>query len=208
MERRQLIGGLMASMLAPGVARAAETCNGPDYNGFLYCEAGIPSFTFRSASQAQSQWCWAACIEMVARHYGHNLSQTTIVRSVFGRLVNLPAMSWNIVQAFNRSWIDDNGRPMSTGCDVLWDASMGIARPDAAQISTRYLSQNRPLIIGTLGHAMVLTSVGFTRSAINPSIGMANYAIVRDPWPGNPSRRRLTPQEFFSVQLMIAPSVV
>ena len=55
---------------------------------------------------------------------------------------------------------------------------------------------------------MVLTSVGFTRSAISPSIGMANYAIVRDPWPGNAPRRQLSLQEFYSVQLMIAPSVV
>jgi hypothetical protein len=208
MERRELIGGLLASVLASGRARADVRCNGPDYNGFLNCEAGIPSFAFSSARQSQSQWCWAACIEMVANHYGHNLSQTTIVQSVFGRLVNLPAMSWNIVQAFNRSWIDDNGLPMSTSCDVLWDATMGIALPNAAQLSTQYLSQNRPLIIGALGHAMVLTSVGFTRSAMNPSIGRANYGIVRDPWPGNAPRRQLSLQEFNSVQLMIAPSIV
>lgn len=207
MDRRSLFGMMLGSALLPTAARAEESCSGPFADGFLRCETGIPSFQFVSARQSESQWCWAACIEMVAGYYGHNLSQETIVQTVYGRLVNLPAVNWTIINALNRTWIDDDGNEMQTACDIVWDAQSGIMRPDAPQVASQYLLNNQPLIVGTLGHAMVLTAVGFVRSAFNPYLGEATHAVVRDPWPGRSPRRLLSPQEWHSIQFLIAPRV-
>jgi hypothetical protein len=209
MQRRDMLrdGALAVCGLAlPAMSMAAEQCSHPNQFGFLACETGIPSIALMEAqrSQNQSQWCWAACIAMCAKYYGYSLSQKKIVQEVYGRLVNLPAVNWTLVAALSRDWEDDDGNQFSSRCDVIWDLAMGNVRSDAPQLATQYLSQNIPLIVGTLGHAMVLTDIGFFRHAQNPYVGGVNFAIVRDPWPLNPRRRILSPQEWNSIQFLAA----
>lgn len=62
------------------------------------------------------------------------------------------------------------------------------------------LTNNMPLIIGTMGHAMVLTSLRYARD-VNGN-GQVNAAIVRDPWP-NRGRRVLTAQEWYSTSFLV-----
>ena len=66
------------------------------------------------------------------------------------------------------------------------------------------LSNDMPLIIGTMGHAMVLTSMvyycqGWTGYAWS-DCGI-NAAVVRDPWPGK-GRRVLSPEEWFNTSFL------
>jgi hypothetical protein len=62
------------------------------------------------------------------------------------------------------------------------------------------LSANMPLIVGAMGHAMVLTALTYWRDVYGR--GQVVDAVVRDPWPGR-GRRSLTPQEWYSVNFLI-----
>jgi hypothetical protein len=72
--------------------------------------------------------------------------------------------------------------------------------PDAAQA----LVANFPLIIGTLGHATVLTALEYSSfyqmAPFGPVLGPATVtaATVRDPWPER-GRRTLSAKEWFSI---------
>jgi hypothetical protein len=192
-------------------AVAGERCTLPDpMNGMTACEVGIPSWEGARILRRQphlSQWCWAACMEMVFAHYGYTVPMERIVEEVYGSRVNLPAMSWTIVQHLSRTWEAEDGQSFDCQCDVLWDASTGVARPAPDQIASQYLNLEMPLIIGTLGHAMVLTALSYTKHAIWTNHGWVMSAVVRDPYPGRGGRRVLTPREWFATQFLVAPLV-
>ena len=62
------------------------------------------------------------------------------------------------------------------------------------------LFNNMPLIIGTMGHAMVLTSVQYIRDQYGQ--GYVTEAIVRDPWEDR-GRRSLTGEEWNSANFLV-----
>lgn len=171
------------------------------------CQSGIPSNLVNVPAamnpQFQSQWCWAACISMVFGYYGHPVSQQRIVAETYGGLVNMPAQPWTMLAVLNRRWIDDNGKPF------MCSSSPGVTNPVAA---ANDLAANMPLIIGTQGHAVVLTELEYAafyqQTPFGPRLGPVSVtaATVRDPWPGR-GRRILTPQEWaaiaFAVQIRV-----
>ena len=171
-------------------AHAAWQCTPFNAQGIQQCDAGILSNIATvsiNSAQNKSQWCWAACIQMVFGYYGHPISQTRIVEETFGQIVNMPAQSGQILSALNRQWIDDNGNTFTSSGNAF-----GANHVTAAQ----YLADNKPLIIGTQGHAVVLTAVRYLRDQYGK--GRIIDAIVRDPWPGR-GKRGLTPQEWYGV---------
>ncbi len=171
------------------------------------CESGIPSHFIHIAATKnpmfQSQWCWAACIAMVFEYYGHPVKQERIVSEAYGGLVNMPAQPWTMLALLNRAWIDDNGNKFISG------STPGSSNTVAA---ANDLAEDRPLIIGTLGHAVVLTSLEYVafyqRTPWALQLGPANIinATVRDPMPGK-GLRRLSGMEWaniaFAVQIRI-----
>lgn len=176
----------------PSLANAAIQC-APIGMGMQRCQVGIPSFMFQLAAQPQyeSQWCWAASIAMLFTYYGHPVSQVRIVAETWGDIVNLPGQPHQILADINRPWIDDFGRPFNATGDVV-SANIHTALGD--------LTQNSPLLIGALGHCMVLTAGAFARNAYGAIV--LESLTVRDPWPLNPSLRLLTPQEFANVSFL------
>jgi hypothetical protein len=58
-----------------------------------------------------------------------------------------------------------------------------------------------PLIIGSFGHAMVLTAVSYNRA--QNSQGQVTGAVVRDPWPGRGGRRPLSAIEAAGEMLLV-----
>lgn len=61
------------------------------------------------------------------------------------------------------------------------------------------LNAGRALIVGSLGHAVLLTAVQYTRS----NMGVRTDAVVvRDPWPQSPNRRLFSLQEFQGTQFL------
>jgi hypothetical protein len=182
-------------VLAPGEqAIALLRCTPPGFNGFQRCEVGIDSsLASISAGGGQhlSQWCWAACIEMVFRYYGYRVPQAQIVRETWGTIANVPGGAQQILADLNRNWVDSRGRSFSVSGNTLTANPMTAAQDLAA---------NMPLIIGTMGHAMVLTSLEYVRNALGG--GDVISAVVRDPWPGR-GRRVLAPQEWYGTDLLV-----
>ena len=190
MNRRGLLMSLAAGLLAaPSLACASLACDPFVPPGVRQCQAGIDSSMAHVAAAAVggqhlSQWCWAACIEMVFRYYGLRVPQARIVQETWGGIADLPAYPGHILTNLNRLWIDLSGRRFR----VSGDASS--ANPMTA---AQDLAQDLPLIIGTLGHAMVLTAL--TYLVDRSGNGEVTAAIVRDPWPGR-GRRVLSAQEW------------
>jgi hypothetical protein len=171
------------------------------------CESGIPSHFIHIAAMKnlmfQSQWCWAACIAMVFEYYGHPVRQERIVSEAYGGLVNMPAQPWTMLAMLNRAWVDDNGKKFR--CSSTSGSSDTVA-------AANDLADDKPLIIGTLGHAVVLTSLEYVafyqQTSGGLQLGPVNIinATVRDPMPGK-GLRRLSGMEWanitFAVQIRI-----
>ena len=195
MQRRAFLNSILATAgvgLLPGVARAAGECMRPDHLGVQRCSVGIHSNIANvfARSQENTQWCWAACIEMLFRYYNHPVSQARIVNETFGNIVNMPAGPWNILRALNRQWTDDNGRVFFVQADTM-TANLITAHDD--------LFANNPLIVGTLGHAMVLTGISYDRTRFGSQI---TEMVVRDPWQRR-GRRVLNLQEAFNISFLV-----
>jgi hypothetical protein len=197
MDRRTFLSRAALSagaLVLPKRMAAKQECAQPVQTPYGYlqrCTAGIQSIDFQQVSQNQhmNEWCWAACISMVFSFHGHPVSQERIVSQTWGGIVDMPGQPMQILRDLNRSWKDDQGQDFKSQGD-FYSANNFNAVND--------LKDDQPLIIGALGHAMVLTALtGDTN--LQTGAWQIVSAVVRDPWPGNGGRRALTQQEFFNV---------
>ncbi len=198
MDRRQFMvaaGSALASISTPQFHLAAVpfrrglSCTPFNASGVQQCEAGIESAILdvtASDTQHATEWCWAACIEAVFTYYDHPVPQERIVEEVWGDVVNMPGSPAQILYALNRTWKDENGASFAAH-----GSTIGTNPITAAQD----LASDHPLIIGALGHAMVLSALTYERDYYGR--GQVVLAEVRDPWPYNPNHRPLTPQEWY-----------
>lgn len=183
-----------------GIARAGMSCGEAGMDGAMSCEVGVASRALDVTvadvgGQRMSQWCWAASIAMVFRYYGYEVSQQRIVAETFGVVTNMPGTSEQILRNLDRVWTDDRGRRFRVSADA-YSASSQTAAAD--------LADDRPLIIGTMGHAMVLTALGYMTNSLGE--GWVTHAVVRDPWPGQ-GRRELAAEEWSGLDLLVRVSV-
>ena len=196
MTRRRLLGltgaAAVAALLPRGGAQAAQQCAEFDWQGIQQCMAGIPSQIAGQSAlpQYQSQWCWAACISMIFGYYNRPVRQERIVQEAFGRIVDMPANPRQILSAVNRPWTDERGKPFrGHGQDLPIDPNL----------AARYMAQEKPLIIGTLGHAMVLTALSWAQDQRGQQ--QLTGLVVRDPAFGG-QRRELSGQEIQSTMFL------
>lgn len=195
MDRRGFLGAAAAATLVgvtPESSMAALACGPFVPPGVQGCEVGIESVISPIyAFQQESEWCWAACIEAVFRYYGHPVPQARIVAETWGAIVNLPGQPQQILMDLNRPWRDDLGGTFRVGGDVL------SANPITA---AQDLARDMPLIIGSMGHAMVLSGLDYIRDGFGR--GDVRAAFVHDPMPGVGSRV-LSPQEWYSAMFLV-----
>ena len=173
------------------VAGANEICQsmGPHWSR---CTVGIPAERFFAGTRQESrEWCWAACIEMVFGYYGHRVSQSRIVRETWGGLVDKPVHERQLLDDLNRSWTDNRGRRFRSNADVFNQPAAGVAD----------LRRNRPLILGTLGHTVVLTAITLEIDDFSGRWNIAE-AVVYDPWTGH-GARILSAEEWRNVRFAV-----
>lgn len=191
MDRRKFIRSatvLAVSSLMPSFAKARLSCGPWVPPGIQGCTAGINSALIPvTAFQQMNQWCWAACIEMVFRYYGFKVSQAKIVEDTWGNIINMPGSPGQILADLNRDWTDQFNRDFTTNGDSYSANAMTAAQD---------LANDMPLIIGTMGHAVVLTRLDYFVDLYGN--GDVKSATVRDPWPGR-GRRVLSPQEWYNI---------
>lgn len=152
--------------------------------------AGIPSDEFRffaapetAGHQRQSNWCWAAAVQMVLNYRGIPVTQEQVVQRIFrGEVPNLPGQPSQILEALSGwAFTRDGRRVILSSSPFAFDGSEIV----------RDLAERWPIVVGvrtspTSGHAYVLTAVTYTVDPWNRPIFLT--AVLRDPWPGNPSR--------------------
>lgn len=160
--------------------------------------AGIPSDQFEYFSspnlngrQRQTNWCWAACVQMVLNYHGLYVAQEQVVQRIYGTLIDRPAQPNQILHALT-GWAPDNrGRYSSIHANPYTFSGAQIVQD---------LANRWPLIVGLksangeIGHAVVLTGVYYSVDNFNNPIFRG--VIIRDPWPGSPSRQELSWNEF------------
>jgi Papain-like cysteine protease AvrRpt2 len=190
LARREIIrwfGVGAATVAVKRAAKAGVQCQRTPRPDVALCEAGLSSVPRVAAAfsrQQASEWCWAACLQMVFSYYGHPVSQSRIVQETWGAIRNLPGQPAQILRDLNRSWTDDNNNAFSVAGSVL-NATATTAAQD--------LSGDMPLIVGTLGHAMLLVDLVYYVDRFG-AVSVQRIGVL-DPWPYNPGLRQLTPQE-------------
>ncbi len=203
MNRRTFVSHLVAqgSFLAvlPVVTKGEIACSAVSPT-VAACTAGLATdiaSVSMNRPQQETNWCWAACIQMVFRYHGLKISQAKIVQGVFGGSVNQPGSPQDILDALNRTWTDDDDDDYDVEGDVYSVSPATVAED---------LADDLPVIIGSLGHAMVLTAISYYRDLYGN--GQIVGAVVRDPWPGR-GRRQITPVEWanlsFAARVRVSP---
>lgn len=151
--------------------------------------AGIPSneFEFFAAPQTaglqrQSNWCWAACVQMVLNYRGVPVTQEQVVQRIFaGAVPNVPGQPNQILTALSGWAFTRNGQRV-----ILQSSPFAF---DGSEI-VQDLAGRWPIVVGVnmgnSGHAYVLTAVTYGVDPWNRPIFRS--VVLRDPWPGNPSR--------------------
>lgn len=162
--------------------------------------AGVPSDQFsyyaspgQAGRQRQSNWCWAASIQMVLNYHGLLVEQEAIVERIYGSQVDLPAQPPQILAALSGWAPDVRGGYSAVQASPYTYADSQIV----VDLANRW-----PLIVGLMnpdgrgGHAVVLTGVTYSVDAYNNPL--FHSFIIRDPWPNSPSRQELSYEEFRS----------
>ncbi|RAJ05037.1 papain like cysteine protease AvrRpt2 [Chitinophaga skermanii] len=166
--------------------------------GQNYFSCGVPSAEFQAMQanavnggrQQQSNWCWAACIQMVLNYHGLYVLQSSIVERIFiSPFANEPADEQKMLRALSGWAPDANGRysaihaqggvttvnEIVTGLSGKWPLIVGLNNPN-----------------GGVGHAYVLTAIYYSNVYDNYGniIGyQPDKVVLRDPWPTNQSRQ-------------------
>jgi hypothetical protein len=126
---------------------------------------------------------------MIFSYHGHDVSQERIVKETWGQIVNMPGQPSDILRDLNRKWKDDDDDDFRSVGDSFSANNLNAVAD---------LLDDEPLIIGAMGHAMVLTAL---TSVVNVQTGgwQIVQAVVRDPWPSNGGKRALSPMEWANV---------
>ncbi len=134
------------------------------------------------AEQKQSQWCWAACIQMITGLYGADLTQEEVVARTYGPGVNRAGTLEVITANLNGRGFTHNGRSYTINSQMLANNLL-----PAALVAE--LSAGHPVLLGCnaggKGHAVVCTAVSYEGDADAPAI---TALTVRDPWPSESNR--------------------
>ena len=170
-----------------------------------YFVAGIQSNQFEYfvspetfGRQRQSNWCWAASIQMILNYHGLYVQQEQIVQKIYGDRVDRPANSNQILAALS-GWLPDTRGRYS----AIQASSYVLSGSQVIQD----LANKWPLVVGLEnpgggGHAVVLTAAKYSVDRFNNPI--FHSVVIRDPWPGNLSRQELSWDEFQSRLIFIA----
>jgi len=171
----------------------------------LYC-AGIPSdeFVYKAApessgKQRMTNWCWAACIQMILNFHGVEATQEEIVTRMFGATIDKPASAEVILAALSGWAVSAKGKP------VVIEASAGVL--NGSEIVSD-LAYHQPIVVGLttpngISHACVLTAVCYYVNQYNNE-PIFSSVVIRDPWPGRSSRNEMSWNEFRSRLMFLA----
>lgn len=191
-------------VLAPRTAQASEVCSEPDAAGIRQCRSGLDAaqIMHMRTSQEKSQWCWAASIAMVFSHHGFAVAQEDIVRQQYSDGADKALPVTQVAPVLQRAWQDSGGRSFFASVTAGNAPTRRFLFGDDTVI--RELQAQRPLIVGALGHAMVLVQVQYERFTMQDAVRIIGGVVI-DPAPGKGvrhlTRLELNPAYVAAVQV-------
>jgi hypothetical protein len=126
---------------------------------------GIPKgqFNFIAPMQQQSEWSWAAGVQMVLNYYGIQVSQ----REILSRIISVTDSDDAITASLNGQAFDKEGRTRSLTCV----SKLGMVSP---AILINELSHNRPILVlfgdSDTSRAIVITAALFVDTETGPQV--------------------------------------
>lgn len=175
--------GLVALLAHGAPLHAEEQCSRANSYGVVTCIAGLEhgSVVEIAAVQEGRFWCWAASISMIFAHYGYQLPQTQVVASAPRIAGEFPAASGEVIsRLLSKAWVAQDGKEFESVAITTDRYAKRYELTNKEVIAE--LSQGRPLLVGTQGHAMVLVTLHFQRSA-QGTLRIDGGTVI-DPTPG------------------------
>ena len=158
--------------------------------------SGLLSSKFRyyRATQESSNWCWAACAQMVLAYQGMEVTQKAIVVFTLDDLSNKPANCEMMTSAVN-GWGDSDGNNIKAfSKDYLSESAM-------SKDLIKSLEMDRPVVVGLdnpgggTGHCYVLTAIAYYMDSEDQKDPFR--VVLQDPWPTNPAKVEISWDEFY-----------
>jgi hypothetical protein len=180
---------LVLGLAASAGAGAMTSCAPADTPGMERCVSGLSPAMLQQMYQPQeeSNWCWAASIAMLLRHYGLAMRQEEVVRTGLGSAANERVSDRQLQDLLDRQWQDRAGRQAASTPMPLpaWRRTQGLAAPEVLDD----LRGDRPLLVATGDHAMVLVQVVYERRIDGRPVTPAGVKLLRvvvlDPGSGS-----------------------
>ncbi|MEO8432104.1 MAG: hypothetical protein ABI592_11395 [Acidobacteriota bacterium] len=205
MRRREFLTGLAllgGARLLPGLTAATPpdpargpTCRPDGLAGMEICDARACTFLASVAPNAQenTNWCWAACLEMSFSCLGYRVSQQEIVKATWGDIRNAPASASDMVKSVQREYVDFIGDRFRPKAKLLDRTFTIFTLTGALSLTFEHVAAGKPAIVGTLnpdgsGHATMLTNLSVRRPTNRSTSPELSSARVYDPWFGRGSR--------------------
>ncbi len=135
---------------------------------------------YHVSQQEATNWCWAACVQMVLSTQGIAVSQAEVVANASSGLVmDRPGSAHDVLLNLNGRMTDSAG----SGWNLKAEAGTG---PPSFDLMKHQFEMGMPLIIGysipgqEVGHASVVTAVIYEWQNGQPRI---LKILIRDPSP-------------------------
>ncbi len=169
----------------------AQSCQQTGMNQYM-CGVPTQEFNFMKANsvnggaQMQSNWCWAACIQMVLNYHNLNVNQTQVVQRIYGTTAANQSANENQILNALQGWAPNN----YGGVNRI----NAVGGYTSVQQMITGLSNKAPLIVGLrghagcVGHAYVLTAIEYqnTYNMYGQCVQVPIKVVLRDPWPTAP----------------------
>jgi hypothetical protein len=195
---------MLASVAAVCIALVGGCDDHPaaDQRGSHLVTVGIRTdeMNYHAARQIGTNWCWAACMQMVLSLRGVNIEQATIVREALGTVDDAPTDSATVCMQLDR-WLAATGTRKAV-------ATIGFGPPPQAMV-LESLRTAHPIIVAMqqqgvpVGHAVVITGAVYQDL---PSGRIVHSLLIRDPDPSFAStygKRKLSGEELQSISQYI-----
>lgn len=140
-----------------------------------------------SGRQRETQWCWAACVQMICAAQGIKYDQENVVKVAMGMKINVGGTILDFLNALSEEGTQENGQPIQLQpkftqkyADVMND-----------------LDKKLPLIGAFVvpgekfGHAMVITGMNlvYNKQILDYE---KSHVCLFDPWPGSPPYQEMS----------------
>lgn len=141
---------------------------------------GIPTsqFNFVAATQMQTEWCWAASVQMILNWYNVPVKQSDVVNRIYHKTVDAAATEDSITVALSGTAYDRRARK------VWLHAERRRGTPTVNELTSE-LSLRHPMLLTVhstprMLHAVVVTSIETIESGQGRTITAITF---RDPKP-------------------------